>query len=81
MLTTAQLYWYHVLHSRNTLLYFPFFLAKTWDGNVVAGKSACPLFLGSCEQTSAYVTPYKVVLEKENDEKHSTINLDWHREA
>lgn len=30
-----------------------------------------------CQQTSAYLTPYKVAVEKENDEKHSAVNLDW----
>lgn len=28
------------------------------------------------QQTSAYLTPYKVVVKKENGEKHFTINLD-----
>lgn len=68
-------------------------MAKICDGNVVTDRSACPLSLEAailfcvqlkqaqqlvcCQQTSAYLTPYKAVAEEENDEKHSTINLDW----
>lgn len=35
------------LRSRNALLYFLVFLAKTCDGTMVTDKNACPLFLGS----------------------------------
>lgn len=84
MLTKAQLCYCHVFHSRNTFLHFSSFSGKDlgwklWSQikvHALYSWEAAVLLCVQCQQTSAYLTPYKVVVKKENGEKHFTINLD-----
>lgn len=72
---------------------FLVFLAEICAGKVVTDNSACPFLMRSCNpllcavpartaahavpEVTAYLTPYKVVTEKENDENHSTVSTSW----